>query len=78
MVPVKELLPIEISKTRQLRQYKRIWSCVSQQCRRFPRYFGTLKFYKALLLASEFPTFYENFHRELEFLIFRINEINTT
>ena len=33
----KELLPIGSSSTRQLQQYKHIWSCVSQYCDRFHR-----------------------------------------
>ena len=33
---------------------------------------------KALLLASKFPTFYDHFSCKREFLIIRINEINTT
>ena len=42
------------------RQYKHIWSCFSQYCGRFHRG-NLLVFCKALLLASEFPTFYERF-----------------
>ena len=35
-------------------------SCVLQRRGKFSCYFGTMKFYKALLLASEFPTFHEH------------------
>ena len=49
----------------------------SSTCGRVPCCSDLLKFYKALLLASEFPTLYEHFHDILEFLIIRINEVNT-
>ena len=53
-------LPIVFSQIGRHRQYKHNWSCVSQYCGRFLR--GNLfGFYKALLLASEFPTFHERF-----------------
>ena len=45
---------------RRHRQYKHMWSCVSQDCGKF--LCGNLQvFYKALLLASEFPTLCERF-----------------
>ena len=50
-------LPISSSEIRRHRQYKHILSCVSNDCGKFPRG-NLLVFYKALLLASEFPTFY--------------------
>ena len=58
----KELLPIELSWTRQLRQYKHVLSRVFQPRGRFLHCSDVLVFYKALLLASEFPTLSSVFH----------------
>ena len=55
-----ETLPCVSSKTRRLQQYKHILSCVVQLRHKFPRA-DEVEFYKALLPASEFPTFYERF-----------------
>ena len=53
-------LPIVFSYIRRHRQYKHIWSCVFPILRQVsPRQCAV--FYTALLLASEFPTFYERF-----------------
>ena len=70
-------LPIEFSQIRQLRQYKVIWSCVlvlssasttqAYFCLAFPNiavgfpHCSLSVFCKALLLASELPTFNEHF-----------------
>ena len=74
----KELLPIEFSWTRQLRQYKHVLSCISQYRSRFPHRCLLVSCY-ALPLASEFLTSYERFfHDVLYVLILRFNEENTT
>ena len=53
------------------------WSCASQYCGRFLRG-NLLMFYKALLLASEFPTSYECFHGVFKFIIIWFDEEDTT
>ena len=53
-----QLFPIWVSYIRRHRQYKRMWSCVSQNCGGFP-HCSLWVFCKALLLASELPTFHE-------------------
>ena len=55
-----ETLPCVSSQIRRPQQQKHISSCVVQLCHRFPCA-DEVEFYKALLLASEFPTFYEHF-----------------
>ena len=53
---VSSFLPALVSCIRRHRQHKHIWSCVSQNCGGFQLLFSV--FCKALLPASEFPTFY--------------------
>ena len=71
-------LAIVFSYIRRHRQYKHMWSCVSQDCGKF--LCGNLQvFYKALLLASEFPTLCERFfHGVFQFFIIWFNEEDTT
>ena len=52
-------------------------SCVVQLCNKSPCSYE-VEVYKVLLLALEFPIFYEHFHDILEFLIIGINKENTT